>query len=519
MQAIFHKIGNALSLDDSNNTKEAYVEYLSCIRMIVDLLLSNKDSISIVNSTKLFSLLEQCSSRAKEIAIPKPNPPPPSHNNNSHNNDLNQSLLSSSQSSSSENQHKALNESNNNSNNNNAEMNSPSMKREDASNLNEPFRRAEIENEKLLKMHEMKVNRLMQSLIPPQQMQQEIAQLNLTLARQRTENYRIAKDEHNYTLKKQFEKEQKSQQPQGNTSSSNLHSSHLPHFNIAIPRLVLQNSILSGLAKSLAEKSELKTADKNFRHRIYEGGIDKGEIVGYLSGILSNPSHPMGKNVIEFVVSWKVESTKDIAPFHDLKVKLKDFIASMSNSIVNHFKELDFLIGHEAEISTHDDLVELFISPIVTNVVFPPIYGNLFELYKMRFGDKDKSYYEKLKTFQFVSPRQLGVDRDLCLSDDDGIEVREELDPYRDAILKARSLTLLHTPSTKLDCLSQVNHIICEKVKNYYNGDFSFLGADQLLPLMCYVMVKANVLNIQSELSLLMDFTPDYDMLGERGYT
>jgi len=107
------------------------------------------------------------------------------------------------------------------------------------------------------------------------------------------------------------------------------------------------------------------------------------------------------------------------------------------------------------------------------------------------------------------------------LSSEPTVPEKLEDDPYYPAIQSISGLSGMNKPSEKLNSILKMMKEICECVSKFQKNEArkSTIGADQLLPLMCYVLVKANVPFIYSEVNLLSDFINEQNVSGELGYT
>ncbi|PRP89707.1 hypothetical protein PROFUN_00049 [Planoprotostelium fungivorum] len=172
----------------------------------------------------------------------------------------------------------------------------------------------------------------------------------------------------------------------------------------------------------------------------------------------------------------------------------------------------------QGHVSSAEDLQQNFISPIVSDVLFPSIFGNLFELYKIKNSTRDQIFHERISVFSTITPLHIGVDPEFWLEETARGTLVDTEDPYYEAIELMRSLNNYHTARSKLELLVRTNQTIINIVQNHYSHEV-MMGADQLLPLICYITAKANTPNMYSELAFLLDFTYESDMAGELGYT
>jgi len=94
---------------------------------------------------------------------------------------------------------------------------------------------------------------------------------------------------------------------------------------------------------------------------------------------------------------------------------------------------------------------------------------------------------------------------------------------YHVAITTLKKLPFFHTPSRKVTCLVNTANAIIEAVRLHYRDckddqDIA-VSADDLLPIFTYVMIKAIVPNLCSEVALVCDFLSDAEARSMEGYT
>lgn len=149
---------------------------------------------------------------------------------------------------------------------------------------------------------------------------------------------------------------------------------------------------------------------------------------------------------------------------------------------------------------------------------FKPMWQYLLALY--RFGNK--SLEIQLAHVMTVhingSPADLGVKVKLRLQSHDQ-DVNDI--PYKPAIEELRSISSKVTLLGKLESLVKCSRLICRCVEEHYNtigGNVPAIGADDLLPILSYVIVRTGLPQIVSECSILEEFIHEGYIMGEEGY-
>ncbi|KAK3085515.1 hypothetical protein FSP39_004464 [Pinctada imbricata] len=91
--------------------------------------------------------------------------------------------------------------------------------------------------------------------------------------------------------------------------------------------------------------------------------------------------------------------------------------------------------------------------------------------------------------------------------------------PYKLAIQDLTSLTQQYTMLGKLECLVRCSRQICQCVEDYYGQEHApSIGADDLLPVLSYVIVQTGLPQIVSECHIMEQFIHEGYIMGEEGY-
>lgn len=149
---------------------------------------------------------------------------------------------------------------------------------------------------------------------------------------------------------------------------------------------------------------------------------------------------------------------------------------------------------------------------------FKPIWQYLLALY--RFGNKSLEIQlaHVMTVHMNGSPADLGVKAKLRLQSHDQ-NVNDI--PYKPAIEELRSISSQVTLLGKLESLVKSSRLICRCVEEHYNTigeNAPAIGADDLLPILSYVIVKTGLPQIVSECSILEEFIHEGYIMGEEGY-
>jgi hypothetical protein len=127
-----------------------------------------------------------------------------------------------------------------------------------------------------------------------------------------------------------------------------------------------------------------------------------------------------------------------------------------------------------------------------------------------------------------MTPQAMGVVDKFCLVSETSPSVSLELErlPYGRAIQEFSRVSNYRTPAGKLDCFIRTSDEICQSIIEYWgargidatNSEELAIGSDHLLPIFEYVMVKAQVPFILSEVLFVEEFLTENVMRGAEGF-
>jgi len=219
-----------------------------------------------------------------------------------------------------------------------------------------------------------------------------------------------------------------------------------------------------------------------------------------LSKIIQNSSHPMGKKMNMFLIAFNANYSGLCSPsdannrYVKAVQEVHQFSSSMKNSITAKVNEFNTTIG------------SMVVWKVVESVIFPGIYSNLFPVYQQKFADLDNAKSTLIQLFQPKPITQFGIAERFQLSKDS--------QAYSEAFATLQGISFAKTIYDKLNCLIGTCHSIVDTVKQYYvtSGSASQsinITADYLLPIFTYVLCKAQIPFVYSEISFLLEFIPE----------
>jgi hypothetical protein len=159
---------------------------------------------------------------------------------------------------------------------------------------------------------------------------------------------------------------------------------------------------------------------------------------------------------------------------------------------------------------------------IIENLLFTQIQPTVLALYKRHHALKTKSLNHKCAVeLKRVTPMHLEINPQFCLSEkgphNTGAKNAEH--HYSRAIEHLRKLPQQTHTLGKLQILVETGQMIQECVKDYYEGQDAPVGADDLVPIFIYLIIRANVPDLYCEYKMIEDFTHESVTMGNIGYS
>eukprot|EP01127_Copromyxa_protea_P008497 TRINITY_DN1946_c1_g1_i1.p1 TRINITY_DN1946_c1_g1~~TRINITY_DN1946_c1_g1_i1.p1 ORF type:complete len:884 (+),score=162.38 TRINITY_DN1946_c1_g1_i1:266-2917(+) len=107
------------------------------------------------------------------------------------------------------------------------------------------------------------------------------------------------------------------------------------------------------------------------------------------------------------------------------------------------------------------------------------------------------------------------------LFSDDDVQLEFKVEPYRKAIHTLRKISFLKSPRDKLGCILHTFMDVIQCVTDFWNAHDCdpVVSADDLVPIFSYVILKAHVPKLYSEMNFIWEFATDSEMKGKYGYS
>ncbi|CAG2252841.1 unnamed protein product [Mytilus edulis] len=143
--------------------------------------------------------------------------------------------------------------------------------------------------------------------------------------------------------------------------------------------------------------------------------------------------------------------------------------------------------------------------------IFKPVWRYLLGLFRLANEPKEL-------TLAYVM-----TERQTCLPADCSVKLKLQMidceEPYNIAVKHLKMFPNQQTLLDKLECLVKCSRLVCQCIEDYFkNQKIPTIGADDLLPILCYVIIKAGQPQILSECLILEEFIHEGYIMGEEGY-
>nr|XP_057931876.1 VPS9 domain-containing protein 1 isoform X2 [Doryrhamphus excisus] len=158
----------------------------------------------------------------------------------------------------------------------------------------------------------------------------------------------------------------------------------------------------------------------------------------------------------------------------------------------------------------------------IEETFFIPLWSALVALFRKVHRERELSCEIRMKLFQDVSPVDFGVPLTLFPLDPHTLKGSY---PYECAVQELKLLTKDCCPQRKLECIVRTLRLICACAEDYrclHEADSApktaAIGADDLLPILAFVVLRCRCPQLVSECAALEEFIHEGYLIGEEGY-
>lgn len=530
----------AIRLDDEGNSAGAYRKYLECIEFMTHQLSLDATQYPDAHATdsvqKYIALCRQCLDRVEDIA--KSSPPAGNvksevgpQGQNSPSVDLSLGVVSNNQSTI-------------------WPLTSPTPR---TTKVLSPVELAQQQNDYLIARHKARIERMAPN-------NQTTANLSLSLQRRLMENMAIAKQRQLVLEKK---KEERLKRLQEEADRRFRWRTGMSPDELARRKLYTEILEYEQDEKWLLE----------LRKKVPEKCKDSSFIIDCVHGIIYDSDHPLSqllktyqyhvgqtaRRVANMFASQKetnlffdskdngctfsTEKSQSISQSPGSVVKAADYtpkssgnrnnesfstktasdqaISSLVAEVQSYLENLEtmFVVTYE---EFDDEEVRNIVRDLVEDYFFQPVWPHILALFRHSTYAKEQTMIEVMNCNRGSSPRDIGVSEKFCLCRDLSSDpVLSGLPPYNAVVQSFQSVVHITTPSKKLDQLVHSSQLICQCIDEFYsNLDSSspHMGADEMLPVLSYVILKTEQPMLVGDCFALMEFIDEGSLMGERGY-
>ncbi|KAH9491635.1 hypothetical protein Btru_031098 [Bulinus truncatus] len=153
---------------------------------------------------------------------------------------------------------------------------------------------------------------------------------------------------------------------------------------------------------------------------------------------------------------------------------------------------------------------------------FKPIWKTLLKLFRVVNYKQELVLASIMTKYANITPEEMKVSKKFCLVDSAAVT-----QPYQAVITELSHVQEYYTMLTKLECVVKVCRMICECVDDHYKKiqereavkkNTPSVGADDLLPILSYVIIKSGLPQLAAECQAMTEFIHEGYMMGEEGY-
>ncbi|XP_074825045.1 VPS9 domain-containing protein 1 isoform X3 [Natator depressus] len=159
----------------------------------------------------------------------------------------------------------------------------------------------------------------------------------------------------------------------------------------------------------------------------------------------------------------------------------------------------------------------------IEEAFFSPLWAPLLALYRRVYQAREVALSRSMERHRNMPPSEIGVSANLFPQDGEGRVAGSY--PYSTAVQELGLILLESCPQRKLECIVRALRVICECAEEYCTARESWpqpgsaaIGADDLLPILSYVVLKSDLPQLVAECAALEEFIHEGYLIGEEGY-
>ncbi|XP_048580362.1 alsin [Nematostella vectensis] len=178
-------------------------------------------------------------------------------------------------------------------------------------------------------------------------------------------------------------------------------------------------------------------------------------------------------------------------------------------------------------ISKHHTEESTSSSAVLHPVLLPRLYPPLFTLYALHNEPSDSKYWERILLLNKRSDTALmtyvDVRRQFWLTDGSRSPSKEgeescDVHHYVSAVEELQQMSTKLSPMEKLACLKTTFEKINQDVERFWRGEEKLVSLDDLFPVFHFVVIRARIPHLGSEIHFIDDMVDAHVHVGEQGH-
>ncbi|XP_078688486.1 VPS9 domain-containing protein 1-like isoform X2 [Branchiostoma floridae x Branchiostoma belcheri] len=202
-----------------------------------------------------------------------------------------------------------------------------------------------------------------------------------------------------------------------------------------------------------------------------------------------------------------VKMTEDAVQKHLVQVvkDIREFMDHVLAMLIVGYRELNSVAGRDQCLATMEE------------PFFSPVWSCVGALFRRADHKKEVVLARAMTRYSHALPEELGVPERLCAAGVEGTAL------YKPAVNELRTVTSCNSPISKLECIVRTCRAVCECADHDTSEGAgqktaASIGADDLLPLLSYVILQSELPQLMSECHSMEVFIREGYLLGEEGY-
>ena len=270
------------------------------------------------------------------------------------------------------------------------------------------------------------------------------------------------------------------------------------------------NSKLASLFDSKTESADDDIWRKTLRISISSSCGDLMNPIGPIIGLLSHPSHPISQISRDFVLRLKT-MTNSVEDAQAISKQISEEYHQFSFQMIK-------LLRHNYEEELLDDLLELPLQISIESFMFSKLPGlgtGIVGVFSNANSQEDFKFLSHLTKLSW-----LNFDHEDALYTILSVPEKYQLSSsqYEPAVSELRHASSLTSPTSKALGIVKVCDLICSAIDKEFEEESSTIGSEDLVLLLSWVIVQAQVPNMITFFALISEFLPEELIRGQAGY-